>query len=52
MFPSPEDDLAIVRQDLIDRMITHPPATVYWQLSGKSMVELHINDGHLLVVKV
>lgn len=37
-------------QDLIDLMITHPLATLYWQLSGKSTVELRINDGHLLVV--
>lgn len=51
-FPSPEDDLAITRLDLIDLLITHLLATVYWQLSGSSMVELRINYGNLLVVKV
>lgn len=49
-FPSPADDFAIKRQDLNDLLITHPLATFYWQVSGKSMVEAGIDDGDLLVV--
>lgn len=49
-FPSPADDFAIKRQDLNDLLITHPLATFYWQVSGKSMIEAGIDDGDLLVV--
>ncbi|TAL65827.1 MAG: translesion error-prone DNA polymerase V autoproteolytic subunit [Burkholderiaceae bacterium] len=49
-FPSPADDFAMKRLDLNDLLITHPLATFYWQVSGKSMVEAGIDDGDILVV--
>ena len=49
-FPSPADDFAMKRLDLNDLLITHPLATFYWRVSGKSMVEAGIDDGDILVV--
>ncbi|MDM0117264.1 translesion error-prone DNA polymerase V autoproteolytic subunit [Variovorax sp. J22R133] len=49
-FPSPADDFSIKRQDLNDLLITHPLATFFWQVSGRSMVDAGIDDGDLLVV--
>ncbi|MET0211149.1 MAG: translesion error-prone DNA polymerase V autoproteolytic subunit [Burkholderiaceae bacterium] len=49
-FPSPADDFSIKRQDLNDLLITHPLATFYWRVSGKSMIEAGIDDGDILVV--
>ena len=49
-FPSPADDFAMKRLDLNELLITHPLATFFWQVSGKSMVEAGIDDGDILVV--
>jgi DNA polymerase V len=49
-FPSPADDFSVKRQDLNDLLITHPLATFFWRVSGKSMVDAGIDDGDLLVV--
>lgn len=49
-FPSPADDFSVKRQDLNDLLITHPLATFFWRVSGKSMLEAGIDDGDLLVV--
>jgi DNA polymerase V len=49
-FPSPADDFSVKRQDLNDLLITHPLATFYWQVSGRSMEEAGIGDGDILVV--
>ena len=49
-FPSPADDFAVKRHDLNELLITHPLATFFWRVSGKSMVEAGIDDGDILVV--
>jgi DNA polymerase V len=49
-FPSPADDFAVKRHDLNELLITHPQATFFWRVSGKSMVEAGIDDGDLLIV--
>lgn len=49
-FPSPADDFAVERHDLNELLITHPQATFFWRVSGKSMVEAGIDDGDILVV--
>ena len=49
-FPSPADDFAIKRHDLNELLITHPEATFFWRVAGKSMVEAGIDDGDILVV--
>ena len=49
-FPSPADDFAVKRHDLNELLITHPQATFFWRVAGKSMVEAGIDDGDLLVV--
>lgn len=49
-FPSPADDFAVKRHDLNDLLITHPLATFFWRVAGKSMLEAGIDDGDILVV--
>jgi hypothetical protein len=49
-FPPPADDFSIKRQDLNELLITHPLATFFWRVSGRSMVEAGIDGGDLLVV--
>jgi DNA polymerase V len=49
-FPSPADDFSMKRQDLNDLLITHPLATFYWQVAGRSMEEAGIGDGDIIVV--
>lgn len=49
-FPSPADDFAEKRQDLNELLITHPLATFFWQVSGRSMEGAGIWDGDILVV--
>ena len=34
-FPSPADDFAVHRLDLNELLITHPPATFFWRVSGR-----------------
>ena len=49
-FPSPADDFSVKRHDLNELLITHPQATFFWRVAGKSMVEAGIDDGDILVV--
>ena len=49
-FPSPADDFAVKRHDLNELLITHPLATFFWRVSGKSRIEAGIADGDILVV--
>ena len=49
-FPSPADDFAVKRHDLNELLITHPLATFFWRVAGKSMFEAGIDDGDILVV--
>jgi DNA polymerase V len=49
-FPSPADDHALKRHDLNDLLITHPLATFFWRVAGRSMAEAGIDDGDILVV--
>lgn len=49
-FPSPAADFAVKRHDLNELLITHPAATFFWQVAGKSMFGAGIDDGDLLVV--
>ena len=49
-FPSRADDFLLKRQDLNELMITHPLATLFWQVTGCSMVGVGIGAGDILVV--
>jgi len=49
-FPSPADDFAVKRHDLNELLITHPLATFFWRVAGRSMIEAGIDDGDILVV--
>lgn len=49
-FPSPADDFAVKRHDLNELLITHPLATFFWRVAGKSMLDAGIDDGDILVV--
>ena len=49
-FPSPAEDHAAKRIDLIERLITHPQATYVMRVRGLSMVEAGIFDGDVVVV--
>jgi DNA polymerase V len=49
-FPSPADDFLVKRHDLNELLITHPPATFFWECGGWSMVDAGIRDRDLLVV--
>ena len=49
-FPSPAADFAVKRQDLNELLITHPAATFFWSVAGKSMFGAGIDEGDILVV--
>ena len=49
-FPSPAADFSVKRQDLNDLLITHPAATFFWTVAGKSMLGAGIDEGDILVV--
>ncbi len=49
-FPSPADDYMDRALDLNEHLIKHPAATFYCRVSGKSMIDLGIFDGDLLIV--
>ena len=49
-FPSPADDFLVKRHDLNELLITHPVATFFWKVAGKSMEGAGIDDGDLIVV--
>lgn len=49
-FPSPADDFTAKRLDLNDLLITHPSATFFWTVSGRSMIDAGIDEGDILIV--
>jgi DNA polymerase V len=49
-FPSPAEDHAARRIDLIERLITHPQATYVMRVRGLSMEQAGIGDGDVIVV--
>ena len=49
-FPSPAADFAVKRHDLNELLITHPAATFFWTVAGKSMYGAGIDEGDILVV--
>ena len=49
-FPLPADDFLVKRHDLNELLITHPVATFFWKVAGKSMEGAGIDDGDLIVV--
>ena len=49
-FPSPAADFAVKRHDLNELLITHPAATFFWTVAGKSMFGAGIDEGDILVV--
>lgn len=49
-FPSPADDFAVERLDLLKLLVKHPQATFFWRVRGDSMREAGIEDGCIIVV--
>jgi DNA polymerase V len=49
-FPSPAEDVAVKRCDLIELLGAHPQATFYMRVAGQSMVNAGIRDGDILAV--
>jgi DNA polymerase V len=49
-FPSPAEDVAVKRCDLIDLLGAHPQATFYMRVSGQSMVDAGIHDQDIVVI--
>ena len=49
-FPSPAEDLAVQRVDLMEQLIRHPQATFLLRVRGESMREAGIFDGDVVVV--
>jgi DNA polymerase V len=49
-FPSPADDYAEAKLDLNQALITHPAATFFVKVTGKSMTGIGISPGDILIV--
>lgn len=49
-FPSPAEDFAVARFDLLKRLVPHPATTFFMPLSGLSMIDAGLFDGDWLVV--
>jgi DNA polymerase V len=49
-FPSPAQDFAVERLDLMALLVKHPQATYFWRVAGDSMREAGIDDGDLITV--
>ena len=49
-FPSPADDHAITRLDLMEQLIKHPQATFMLRVRGDSMKDAGIMDGSVVLV--
>ena len=49
-FPSPADDYVAANINLVDHLITNPPATFCVRVAGESMRDAGIFDGDVLVV--
>ena len=49
-FPSPADDFAVERLDIMQLLVKHPQATYFWRVRGDSMRDAGIDDGSIIVV--
>jgi len=49
-FPSPADDFAVERLDIMQLLVKHPQATYFWRVRGDSMREAGVDDGSIIVV--
>ena len=49
-FPSPADDFAVERLDIMQLLVKHPQATFFWRVRGDSMREAGVDDGSIIVV--
>ena len=49
-FPSPAADFQVKCLDLNELLITHPAATFFWTVAGRSMFGAGIDEGDILVV--
>lgn len=49
-FPSPAEDVAVRRCDLVDLLGTHQQATFYMRVAGQSMVDAGIHDQDIIVI--
>ena len=49
-FPSPADDHAVKRIDLMEQLITHPQATFLLRVRGESMKDAGIFDNDVVLV--
>ncbi len=49
-FPSPAEDFAVQRIDLLRELVKHPQATFMVRVAGFSMVDYGIHDGDTLIV--
>ena len=49
-FPSPADDFKEIRISLDKELVKNGDATFYAKVSGDSMINAGLNDGHLIVI--
>ena len=49
-FPSPADDHATKRIDVLEHLVQHPQATFQFRVRGESMQGVGIGDGDMLIV--
>lgn len=49
-FPSPAEDVAVRRCDLVELLGVHPQATFYMRVAGHSMVDAGIHDQDIIVI--
>ncbi len=49
-FPSPADDFAVERLDIMKLLVKHPQATYFWRVRGDSMRDAGIEDGSIIAV--
>lgn len=49
-FPSPAEDVAVRRCDLVDLLGVHPQATFYMRVTGHSMIDAGIHDQDIIVI--
>lgn len=49
-FPSPAEDVAVKRCDLIELLGAHPQATFFMRVAGHSMVDAGIHDQDIIAI--
>lgn len=49
-FPSPAEEHATKRIDVLDHLVQHPQATFQFRVSGESMRDAGISNGDMLIV--